>query len=301
MSDPGNSPGGLDQAVGGLQGSTLARKARSARSRLSGPSPAQLRGEYLDLLEKAVLHTLYHPPDRGPAPEFSKKAFEQALAGTPVAPISDAETRAQGRDWPVYAQTMVGVKRLRNVRRCAQAVIADGVPGDLIECGCWRGGVAMLMRAVVKAHGADERTVWAADSFQGVPEPDPDRYPADAEDLNYTADQLAVPLEAVRANFERYGLLDDGVRFLEGWFSETLPTVSDRDWSVIRLDGDLYESTMDGLRNLYPNLSPGGFLIVDDYGWDNCREAVHDFRREHGISDRIVEIDWVGAYWRRSG
>lgn len=301
VSDSPESPGGRRQALRGLRGTSLARKARSARARLRGPDQAELRGAYLDLLEKAVLHTLYSPPDRGPEPEFSKKAFERALAGVPVAPISDAETRAQGRDWPVYAQTMVGVKRLRNVRRCAQTVLADGVPGDLIECGCWRGGVAILMRAVMKAHGADERTVYAADSFQGVPPPSADAYPADAGDLNYTAEQLAISLEEVRANFERYGLLDDGVRFLEGWFKDTLPTVADRDWSVIRLDGDLYESTMDGLANLYPRLSPGGFLIIDDYGWDNCRAAVDDYRREHGITEKIVEIDWVGAYWRRSG
>lgn len=300
MSDRGDPPGGLAQPLGGVRGGTLARKARSARSRLRGPSQAELRGSYLDLLEKAILHTLYFPPDRGPEPEFSKKAFTEALAGTPVAPISDAETRAQGRDWPVYAQTMVGVKRLRNVRRCAQAAIADGVPGDLIECGCWRGGVAILMRAVLKAHGIDDRTVVAADSFEGVPPPDATRYPADEGDLNHTAEQLAVSVEEVRANFERYGLLDDGVEFLKGWFKETLPTVADRSWSLIRLDGDLYESTMDGLTNLYPNLSPGGFLIIDDYGWDNCREAVTDFRREHGISEPIVEIDWVGAYWRRA-
>ena len=300
MQEPHHDQPGPAQPLAG-SGNPLARKARSVRGRLRGPSQAELRGAYLDLIEKAVLHTLYFPPDRGPEPEFSKQAFEEALAGTPVAPISDAETRAQGRDWPIYAQTMVGVKRLRNVRRCAQAVLADGVEGDLIECGCWRGGVAILMRAVMKAHGIEDRMVVAADSFEGVPPPDTGNYPADEGDLNHTAEALAVSLEEVRANFDRYGLLDDGVEFLRGWFKDTLPGLTDRRWSVIRLDGDLYESTMDGLTHLYPRLSPGGFLIVDDYGWDNCREAVEDYRREHGIDEPITEIDWVGAYWRRSG
>lgn len=256
---------------------------------------------YLDLLERAVLHTLYHPPDRGPEPEFAVRSFREALeeAGMRPAPLNPVEARAQGRDWPQYAQTMIGVRRLRNLRRCVQTVIADGVPGDLIEAGCWRGGASIMMRGIVKASGERNRTVFAADSFSGVPAPDPDRYPADAGDLNYTAEQLAVPLEEVRENFRRYGLLDEGVRFLPGLFEETLPTVSDRRWAVIRLDGDLYQSTLDGLENLYPNLEVGGFLIVDDFGWDNCRQAVEDFRARHRISEPIEQIDWVGAYWRR--
>jgi O-methyltransferase len=215
-------------------------------------------------------------------------------------PLTDAETRRQGRDWPIYAQTMIGAKRLRNLRSCVQRVITEGVPGDLIEAGCWRGGASILMRGIVKASGERGRTVWAADSFAGVPPPNVDEYPADAGDLNYTAEQLAVPLEEVRANFRRYGLLDEGVQFLEGLFKDTLPTLADRRWAVIRLDGDLYESTMDGLENLYPRLSVGGFLIIDDYGWENCRQAVEDYRDRHGISEPIERIDWVGAYWRRS-
>ena len=86
---------------------------------------------------------------------------------------------------------------------------------------------------------------------------------------------------------------------LEGWFKDTLPTVADRTWAVIRLDGDMYESTMDALTNLYPQLSPGGFLIVDDYGFEPCRQAVADYRAAHGIDEPIEEIDWLGAFWRR--
>jgi O-methyltransferase len=291
------------KAPAGL-GNRLARKARNMAALSRRPRPAEARGMYLDLLEKALLHTLYDPPDTQPMPDFSNEAFREAMereaAGKPVAKIDPAATRAMGRDWPVYAQTMIGVKRLRNLRRCIQEVLADGVPGDLIEAGCWRGGAAIMMRGTLKAHGARGRTVFAADSFAGVPAPDPERYPEDAGDLNYTADALAVPLEDVKANFERYGLLDENVRFLEGLFKDTLPTVRDNTWAVVRLDGDLYESTKDGLENLYPGLSAGGFMIIDDFGWDNCRRAVEDFRREHDITDPIERIDWVGAYWRRS-
>jgi hypothetical protein len=260
---------------------------------------------YLDLLEKALLHTLYHPPDSGEMPEFSREAFRAAMqaeaeaSGAQHRPIDPADSRAQGRDWPIYAQTMIGVKRLRSLRRCVQEVLDDGIPGDLIEAGCWRGGASILMRGVLAANGVTDRTIWAADSFAGVPPPDPERFPADAGDRNYTASELAVPLEQVRDNFARYGLLDDQVRFLEGLFRDTLPGVRDHGWALVRLDGDLYESTMDGLTNLYPGLAVGGFMIIDDYGWDNCRQAVEDFRHEHGISEPIERIDWVGAYWRR--
>jgi O-methyltransferase/8-demethyl-8-(2,3-dimethoxy-alpha-L-rhamnosyl)tetracenomycin-C 4'-O-methyltransferase len=76
--------------------------------------------------------------------------------------------------------------------------------------------------------------------------------------------------------------------------------VKERTWSVVRLDGDLYESTMDALTNLYPGLSVGGFLIVDDYGHGPCRQAVTDFRDAHGIDEPIEPIDWLGAFWRRA-
>jgi O-methyltransferase len=70
---------------------------------------------------------------------------------------------------------------------------------------------------------------------------------------------------------------------------------------VLRLDGDLYESTMDALVPLYDKVSPGGFVIVDDYGaWEPCRKAVDEFRHRHDITDPIIEVDWTGVYWRKT-
>jgi O-methyltransferase len=113
--------------------------------------------------------------------------------------------------------------------------------------------------------------------------------------------ELVVSLDDVRNNFARYGLLDDQVRFLVGWFSDTLPTAPVERLALLRLDGDLYESTIVALRSLYPKLSPGGYVIVDDWGAvPACKQAVTDFRLEAGIDDQIHEIDWTGAYWQRS-
>lgn len=262
----------------------------------------RLRQLYLDLTKRALTHLLYRPldihfEDTGDVPDDE---LREAAAKEMSRPGFDwAEVRAEGRDWPLFAQTMIGLKRLDNVQHCVETVIADHVPGDLIETGVWRGGAAILMRAVLEAYGDRTRSVFAADSFRGLPAPDAAAYPADAASRLHEATSLVIPLDDVKRNFSLYGLLDDQVQFLEGWFKDTLPMVRDRAWAVMRLDGDMYESTMDALVNLYPGLSVGGFVIVDDYGYDPCCEAVNDFRSQHGVTEPIVGIDWLGAYWRR--
>jgi O-methyltransferase len=214
----------------------------------------------------------------------------------------DPELRAIGGDWPARADSMIGLRRMDNIQHCVEAVIRDDVPGDLIETGVWRGGATIFMRGILKAYGDTTRTVWAADSFEGLPAPDAARFPADAGDTFYKQSGLAVGVEQVKHNFERYGLLDDQVKFLVGWFKDTLPTAPIEQLAVMRLDGDLYESTWQAIEALYPKLSPGGFCIVDDYGAlvSQCQQAIHDYRSEHGITEEIVDIDGYGAYWRKA-
>ena len=197
--------------------------------------------------------------------------------------------------------TMVGVKALDNVQLCVEEVLTRGVPGDFIEAGVWRGGVTIFMRAILAAYGVTDRRVWVADSFEGLPPPDADQYPRDKGLTFHLVPEIAVSVEQVKAHFDRYGLLDDQVRFLKGWFRDTLPTAPIESLAVLRLDGDMYESTMDSLVHLYPKLSIGGYLIVDDYAKIlQCREAVHDFRAAHGITEKILPVDWGVAYWRRT-
>ena len=216
-----------------------------------------------------------------------------------VRPFS-AATRMEGRDHPAYAETMIGIKRLDNVRYCVTTAISDGVPGDLMEAGVWRGGAAILMRAILKANGVDDRVVWAADSFEGLPPPDPSVV-ADAGDTLYLDEALAVSLEEVKANFAKYGLLDDRTKFLKGWFSDTLPGAPIESLAVLRADGDMFASTMDILTSLYPKVSPGGFVIIDDYNdIPACRKAVDEYRQASGITDTIVAVDWTGVYWRKT-
>jgi O-methyltransferase len=211
----------------------------------------------------------------------------------------DREARENGRDWPANAETMVGLKRLDNLEFCVADVVRRGVPGDVIETGVWRGGASIFMRAVLKAYGDTERKVWAADSFEGLPKPDPSQI-HDVADALWQYAELAIPLDQVKANFDRYGLLDDQVRFLPGWFQDTLPTAPIERLSVLRLDGDMYESTMVALEALYPKLSRGGYVIVDDYhAIQGCHHAVNEFRAREGIDAELHQVDWTCMFWRR--
>jgi Macrocin-O-methyltransferase (TylF) len=241
---------------------------------------------YLELLKKVLTNVIYQD---APLPNALCRSTSY-----------DQEARAVGLDWPTVAHTMVGMKRLDNVHRCLDQVLADGVAGDFIETGVWRGGVCIFMRAFLLAHGCTTRKVWVADSFQGIPTATGESHPFDREmSLHQHNDVLAITLEAVRENFQRYDLLDDQVEFLPGWFKDTLPVAPIDRLAIMRLDGDLYESTMDALDNLYPKLSVGGFVIIDDYFIPSCSEAVHDFRAKFHIEDTIHPIDSCGVYWRR--
>ena len=237
---------------------------------------------YLDLMKRALLNTLYE---------------DGAMKGSQP---FEASKREVGLDWPSLAHTMIGRKRLDNLQWCVDTALKEGVPGDFIETGVWRGGACILMRAVLKARGIHDRRVFVADSFAGLPPPNAAEYPADANDAHHTFSELAVSLEQVKANFGRYGLLDEQVVFLKGWFKDTLPGAPIQKLAVARLDGDMYESTMDALKALYPKLSSGGFLIVDDYGAvPACRQAIEDYRRANGIDEPVRQIDWTGVYWRK--
>ena len=267
---------------------------------------------YLDLLKKILtrcfLKETWHPisPERGTAKYWLYRPGRHFLRRRGLElvrriPVDSSDVRAEGKDRPLDAETMVGLKRLDNLEHCITNVIEQGVPGDLIETGVWRGGSSIFMRAVLKAHGDRDRVVWVADSFRGLPKPDP-AHTDDVEDKLWSYSALSVPLEEVRDNFRRYGVLDEQVNFLPGWFSETLPKAPIERLAVLRLDGDLYESTMTALRELYPKVSAGGYVIVDDYyAVRGCRRAVDDFRKEHGIEDEMSKVDWTCVYWRRSG
>lgn len=242
---------------------------------------------YIDLLKKILLDVIYadvqeNPTIKSPGPY-------------------DRELRLQGRDFPRYGHTMMGLERLNNLEFCVNDVITNDIPGDFIECGVWRGGAIIFMLAMLKELHIRDRIVWAADSFQGLPQPS---NPLDKRGYgNYPLDALQVSLQQVKENIAQYDLLNDQVGFLQGWFGETLPDAPIEKIAILRADGDLYESTMDILNNLYPKLSIGGYCIIDDYGaLAQCGTAVREFWEKHNIDpDRACNwIDWAGIYWQKT-
>ena len=262
---------------------------------------------YLDLMKRCLTDLIYRQTDREAVrfEGFWERRSVKLLTKRGLKIIEsqefDENLRSIGKDSPSSAHTMIGLKRLDNLQFCIEDVISNGVKGDLIETGVWRGGATILMRAILKVNDVTDRRVWVADSFAGLPPPDPHKYPEDAGDRHHTRKELAVSLEEVRSNFERYGLLDDQVRFLKGWFRDTLPAAPIRQLAVVRLDGDMYESTMEALAVLYPKLVIGGYLIVDDYNAvEGCRKAIHDYRSRNNITDEMIPIDWTGVYWKKT-
>ncbi len=255
-----------------------------------------LRSSYLELLKLSLCdlagfgtQTVSWTGDRRP--------FARELSGD-----DQMAWRAAGRDWPLNALTMVGLKRLDDLQACIESIVTDGVEGDLIEAGAWRGGASILMRATLDALGAHDRTVWVADSFQGFPAAEAG---GDEEDraleseMHSAYDYLSAPLDVVQGHFARFGCAD-GVRFVPGFFEDTMPELRGQRWSVVRLDGDTYKATWLTLEALYPGLEVGGYVIFDDYFFlPACQRAVDDYRREHGISEPIEQVDWNGARWRR--
>jgi O-methyltransferase len=199
-----------------------------------------------------------------------------------------------------FAHSFVGLQGLGHIERLAAQIFADSIEGDFVDAGTWRGGTAIYMRALQTAYAQTHRLVWVADSFTGVPKP------TSAADLAAKLDLSTerypwfyASLREVRDNFSTYGLLDSGVKFLPGLFADTLPVAPIDKIALLRLDGDLYSSTMDSLNALYDKVVCGGYIIVDDYGLAPCKQAIDEFRASRGITAPIEKISWTIVHWRK--
>lgn len=269
---------------------------------------------YIDLLKRCLLNLIYEDP---PLRNLVHEPISTAAPFTGPYSRFDRQTRLDGKDWPSVGHTMIGIRRLDNIQALLQDILQHQVPGDLIETGVWRGGGTIFMRGLLKVYGVRDRRVWVADSFEWFPRPDQEgvssrtfsspelaniRKGPPAAHVQMILDQLKqrTSYEAVRENFARYGLLDDQVQFLPGWFHETLPSAPIERLALLRLDGDLYDSTYDAIKALYPRLSSGGYVIVDDYGvFIECRQAIHDYLDAIGTQ---VELQWVddeAVFWQK--
>ena len=266
---------------------------------------------YIELLKKNLLYSMWEEPPiplktfnyRRSIPKqiiinfitniLEKFNFELGKTNS----FSQADLK-EGRVWPKNATTMIGKERIDNLHHCIEQILKENVEGHFIETGVWRGGACILMSGVLHAHGDFKRKIYVADSFKGIPPPD-NAYPADRLLKWHTEKYLSVSLEEVKENFRKFDLLSDQIIFIEGFFKDTLPNAKIDCLSLLRLDGDMYSSTYESLTYLYPKLSSGGYVIVDDYALNNCRQAVDDYREKFKIKTKMVQIDWTGWFWKK--
>ncbi len=257
----------------------------------------QLNSVYLNFCKRVLTDTVYDD-------SLQERFFTDPKGISESEMISVLNLKADvpstvGNFWPQRAHTMIGLKRLDNLQLCLEDVLQNNIPGDFIETGVWRGGASIFMRLLLKEYKIKDRTVYVADSFEGLPKPDLSRYPADENDTHYKEDFLRVSLEEVKNNFKKYGVLDGQVKFLKGWFKDTTKNPPFEKLSILRLDGDMYGSTWEVLENLYDKLFSGGYVIIDDYALSGCRSAVNDFRFKNNIQDPIQTIDWSSIFWKK--
>ena len=196
---------------------------------------------------------------------------------------------------------MTGWKRIDNVRDLLMNVFNENIDGDYIETGVWRGGSSVFARSVITMFGqAESRIAYVCDSFHGLP---PGDKGLDKSDKGWdNTEYLEVHNDIVANNFIKYGLLDSNVVFAKGFFNDTMPHLAPhiKKLSIMRLDGDMYESTVDVLYHLYGKLSIGGYVIMDDWNGFPSKTACEDFFEVHGISPEIVPIDNIAAYWQKT-
>jgi O-methyltransferase len=204
-------------------------------------------------------------------------------------------------------QTMTTFPRCKTLWQICQGVFQRNVPGALVECGVWRGGSTGLMGLALRSHG-QTRPVHLFDSFEGLPEPGP-RDGAVAKDYSGgRAEGRLTPIARCDANqghvrsflLEQLKLDSNQVHFHRGWFQDTVPADAKGigPIAVLRLDGDWYDSTKICLEHLYPLLSAGGAVIMDDYYcWEGCKTATDEYRTKHGITDPLIQVDNSCCYW----
>ena len=205
----------------------------------------------------------------------------------------------------VSKYTMTSPERLLALCDAIQYIVDQDLPGDIVECGVWRGGSMMAAASTLLQAGDASRRLWLFDTFDGMSEPD-------AADIDLAGnpatrllseqdkqDAMSIwcrsPLDEVKSNLASTGYPDGQMEFVAGKVEETIPGKIPETISCLRLDTDWYESTMHELVHLYPRLVPGGVLIIDDYGhWQGCRRAVDEYIEKNSLSLFLNRIDYTG-------
>ena len=268
---------------------------------------------YLDLLKKCLTREIFDDDDFDVVPRagslrgLAARGALKVLAARDLRLVrrgqTDPEDKLEGLGRPAKAETMMGSRRLDFLERAVLRIVSEGVEGDFFEAGCWRGGAAIFLLGALKALGQGERLVWAADSFDGYPEPNEASSAVDRL-LWSRRDYFAVTRAEFERNVARYGVGGEGLRVVEGYFDRSLPEAGVGRLAMIRIDVDGYEGVRAVLDVLYPKLSPGGFVLVDELEVPGCKRAIEEHFARSGRREEISPIPQrrpKAAYWRKTG
>jgi len=250
---------------------------------MTAPPESFLRDAYVDLIKRSITNYSYLGGDQ-PVEKFRCVThYDLKQSQWKIDPLA-------------RPMTLLTRSQLDLIEAAVVALEERAVPGDYIEAGIWRGGVVILLRALINAYGVPERKVVAADSFAGIPK----NVRALNDPVDLWPDRWIAPLDEVQQGIRRFGLLDDRIEFVAGFFAHSLRKLADRKFALIRLDSDSYDSVETSLEYLYPLLSDGGVIIVDDWHLVGCKAAVMNYRARHGVKEDIQV--WDGnAYWTKGG
>lgn len=203
--------------------------------------------------------------------------------------------------------TMVGRERRRRLLAHMESLDADGVGGDVVELGVYRGGTAAVLGKACAASNM-KRRLWLFDSFEGLPEP---RSEDGLEAARYAAGRVGGKAESIgecvgtrveveRLLFESAQLDPSGVTLVEGWYQHTLGKVEIESIALLHLDCDWYESVQLALETLYERVVPGGWVVLDDYGeWRGARLALHEFLGSRSIASPLHRGGHTQAAFRK--
>jgi O-methyltransferase len=239
-----------------------------------------------------------------------RAGHEQTVTGSAARDLETAEARDRAIVEQVFPFTMTGVPRLLALVDAVRHCVRREIPGAFAECGVWRGGSVLAMLLTLKEMGVDDRDVYLYDTFEGMTEPtEHDTSPfhraaveewqeAKSERVRLYGelfDPAVFNQDLVRETLLRSGYPESRLHLVKGPVEETMPGVLPDGLALLRLDTDWYESTLHELRHLYPLLSRGGILIVDDYGhWEGCRRAVDEYFAADRDAPLLTRIDYTG-------
>lgn len=240
------------------------------------------RQAYVELVKRSITNFLYLGGEADFAGFRCVDHYDLERWQWKVDPLSKPATLLRKGQLDLIEQAVVSLEQRK-------------VPGDYLEAGIWRGGAVILLRALLDAYAIPGRRVFAADSFEGIPV----NTRALNDPVDAWQDRWVASLDEVRGNIARFGLLDERIVFVPGYFETSLPPLAGESFALIRLDSDSYDSVETSLQLLYPRVVKGGIVIIDDWHLPGCRMAVLDYCARHNIRDAIQEYD-ANAFWTKS-